>query len=348
MRNIRTFSVLLPKAQNSLLSILMITAVGLGGCTDQPSDEQLEVWRAEAIARNEKIMADNAKNTQPKEWNLVIQGETSTGKTETLNWQQLQSIATTNLKTADPNYILQPDQVFDFRGIPVSTLLKKYGYQPNVTEVTFMAYNSYQVTVDLYDLLKYPIILAIANDGKPISRAQGGPIYLVFPHSQYPHLQQQYPESFWIFYVSNIVVGTEPARLKVGKQELNLADLEKLPQITVTETVGYRSGWPSGKVPLHGVRLRDILTVNAPDLLSKEIVVQGKTTTYQNNLNSVILTANDIKKCDIFLATKWGDEKKNIPARMGGPLTLAFGSDCQTKTNGLRWVNFVEELVIKP
>ncbi|HIK07868.1 MAG TPA: molybdopterin-dependent oxidoreductase [Trichormus sp. M33_DOE_039] len=344
MRNIRKTPVFLLRTQNSLLNILIITAVCLGGCTHQPSHEQLEVWRKEAIARNAEIMANNTKSSQQREWNLVIQGETKTNKTVTLNWQQLQSLATTHLQTTDANYILQPDQVFDFRGLPVSTLLQQLGYQPDVTEVTFMAYNSYQVTVNLQDLLKYPIILAIANNGKPISRNQGGPIYLVFPHSQYPYLKQQYPESFWVFYVSNILVGTEPIRLRVGKRQLHLADLEKLPQITITENVGYRSGWPSGKVKLHGVRVRDILAANT---LSGKIIVQGKTALSQNNINSVTLASADIKNCDILLATKWGDNKQPIPARMGGPLTLAFGSDCQAQTNDLRWVNFVEELVIK-
>ncbi|AFY49952.1 hypothetical protein Nos7524_4186 [Nostoc sp. PCC 7524] len=342
MRNIR-------KTHNSLLSTVIMAAIYLGGCTQQPTNEQLEVWRKQAIARNAEIVADNAKNTQESEWNLIIQGETTTGKAVTLNWQQLQALATTHLKTTDANYILQPNQVFDFRGVPVSTLLQKFGYQSDVTEVTFIAYNSYQVTVNLQDLLKYPIILAIANNGKPMSRNQGGPIYLVFPHTQYPHLKQQYPDSFWVFYVSHMVIGTEPVRLQVGNQELNLADLETLPQITITETVGYRSGWPSGKVKLHGVRIRDILNFAKVKLsTSEKVVVQGKRRIYQNNVNPVQLTSADILNCEILLATQWGDDKQPIPAKMGGPVTLAFGSDCQAKTQGWRWVTYVEELVLKP
>ncbi|WP_414578962.1 molybdopterin-dependent oxidoreductase [Anabaena sp. CCY 9402-a] len=332
-----------------LYSTLLMAVVYLGGCTYQPSDEQLEVWRQEAIAHNGEIVADNAKNTQETEWNLAIQGETTNGKSVTLNWQQLQDIATTHVKTTDANYVIQPNQVFDFQGVPVSKLLQKFGYQPGVTEVTFIAYNSYQVTVNLEDLIKYPIILAIANNGKPMSRNQGGPIYLVFPQTQYPHMRQQYPQSFWVFYVSNIIVGTEPVRLRVGKQELNLADLETLPQVTISETVGYRSGWPSGKVKLHGVRMRNILDFAKVKLpTAGEVVVQGKRKTHHNNLNPAKLTSADIQNCDILLASKWGDNKQPIPAKMGGPITLAFGSDCQAQTQGWRWVTFVEELVIKP
>lgn len=347
MSNIRRNSVFLLK--NSLLSIVMFIVVGLGGCTEQPSDEQLEVWRKEAIARNAEIVADKAKKTQETEWNLTIQGETNNVKTVTLNWQQLQNLATTHVKTTDANYLIEPLMVFDFRGVPVSTLLQKFGYQDGVTEVTFIAYNSYQVTVKLQDLLQYPMILAIANNGKPINRNQGGPIYLVFPHTQYPRLKQLYPQSFWVFYVNNIVVGTEPVRLRIGKQEFNSADLERLPQVTILASVGYRSGWPSGKVKLHGVNIRNVLDLAKVKLTaSGELVVQGKQTTYHNKTNPVRLGSAEIQNCDILLVTHWGDDKQPIPAKMGGPVTLAFGSNCQAETRGWRWVTFVEELVIKP
>lgn len=349
MKNIRTTPIVSFCTRNPILSMVIMAAIGWGGCTQQPSDEQLELWRKQAIARNAAIAAEQVKTHQQSEWNLVIQGETTTGKTVQMNWQQLEALATTHIKTTDANNVIRPHQVFDFRGVPVSLLLKKFGYQPHVTEVTFIAYNSYQVTVNLQDLIKYPIILAIANNGKPISRNQGGPIYLVFPQTQYPQLQQPYPESYWVFYVSNMIVGTESARLKVGRRELNLTDLEKLPQVTITQTVGYRSGWPSSNVKLHGVRIRDIFNFAQVKLLnSGEVLVQSKQKTYQNRINPVKLTAATIQNCDILVATKWGESQQPIPAKMGGPLTLAFGSDCQAQTQGLQWLTFVEELVTNP
>jgi hypothetical protein len=339
-----------PVFQNiSAFTTLSMVILCLQGCTNKPTDLQLDTWRNEAIARNSEIVAANANKTKPKDWNLVIAGETTTGKPVELNWLQLQSLATTHVKTTNPNYALKQNRIFDFRGVPVSTLLKQFGYTPDATDVTFVCYDSYLATVSLTDLLAYPITLAIESDRQPIKRHQGGPIYLVFPYTQFPELKPKYNESFWAFYVSEMIVGTEPVRLRVGKREFNLAALDKLPQVTLFQTVGYRMGWSSAKVKLHGVRLRDILTSSGEKLARHgEVIVRGKPPIYRNTANPVRLAAADVQNCDIILATRWGENQQLIPAKMGGPLTLVFDSNCQTKTKDLRWVTFVEELSTAP
>ncbi|MBD2388010.1 molybdopterin-dependent oxidoreductase [Cylindrospermum sp. FACHB-282] len=339
-----------PDVWKNLPVLPLVTAIiCLGGCTNQPTEEQLEIWRNEAIARNAEIVADNAKKNQPMESNLVIQGETATGKSVKFNWQQVGVLANTYVQTTDPNYVIDRNQVFNFRGLPISKLLKEFGHQSNVTEVTFLSDDAYQITVSLADLLTYPIILAIANNGKPINRDQGGPIYLVFPYRQYPEIKQKYDESFWAFYVSNMIVGTEKVQLRVGKRTLNLAALDQLPQVTLTETVGYRIGWPSGKVKLHGVRVRDVLSLAGVQLPTLgEVVVRGKAQVYRSTANPMSFSAADLRECEILLVTRWGEDKQLIPAKLGGPVTLAFSSECKTKTSNIRWVTFVEELIIQP
>jgi hypothetical protein len=42
--------------KNLGLAPLVMASVYLGGCTKQPTDDQLEVWRKEAIARNPQII----------------------------------------------------------------------------------------------------------------------------------------------------------------------------------------------------------------------------------------------------------------------------------------------------
>lgn len=332
--------------KNLPLISLLSAIVCLGGCTNQPTDDQLEVWRKEAIARNAQIVADNAKKTRQSEWNLVIQGETATGKPVKLDWQQLFALANTHVKTTDANQVVQRKRIFDFRGIPVSGLLKKFGYRANVTEVTFVCYDAYQVTLPLTDLLTYPIILALTSNGKPIERDQGGPTYLVFPDSDFPQLPQKYDSSSWAFYVNHVVVGTESVKLQVGKRELNLTDLDKLPQVTLTEPVGYRVGWPNGKIQLHGVRMRDVLALAGVQLPPLGfVVVRGKPPIYNNPANPVTLPAANVRDCDIVLATRWGEDKQLIPARKGGPITLAFGSNCNLKD--MPWVTFVKALTTK-
>ncbi|TAF10218.1 MAG: molybdopterin-binding protein [Nostocales cyanobacterium] len=332
--------------KNLALVSLGIAIVCLGGCTEKPTDEQLAVWRKEASDRNAEIVAEKAKNNQQREWNLVIQGQTATGKTETLNWSQLQDLATFNLNTVDPNNTIHRSQVFKFTGIGVNSLLKKLGVQTGVMDITFVCYDGYQVTIQMADLLKYPIILAVAKDAKPIPRNQGGPIYLIFPYTQHPEIRNKYNEGMWAFYVTHVIFGTEKAQVSIGNRKLNLADLDKLPQVTLTQNVGYRVWWPSGKVRLQGVRLRNVLSLAGVDLDSKRFVtVRGKPEVYRKKTAPITLVTQDILNCDVILATRWGEEKQQISAKMGGPVTLAFGDDCPSKTKNQRWVTFVEELI---
>ncbi len=304
--------------KNLSLSSLLIFVAGLVSCTNRPTNHQLELWRQEAIARNAEIVADNAKKNPQSAWDLLVQGQTTTGKSLKLDWSEILSLANTHIQTTDPNSPLQLNQVLDFQGVPVSSLLKELGYQSNVTEISFLCYDSYLVTVKLADLLKYPILLAIAKQGKPISRGEGGLIYLVFPYTTHPEIKSKYNESSWGFYVSNIVIGTEPAQLQVGTRTLNLIDLDQLPQTTLSETVGYRIGWPNGKVKLHGVRIRDILNFAGVDLASlSEVIVRGKAPIHHNSTNPVSLSGANVRDCKIILATRWGDDKQLIPAKLG-------------------------------
>nr|WP_199332667.1 molybdopterin-dependent oxidoreductase [Anabaena catenula] len=333
--------------KNLALVSLGIAIVCLGGCTKKPTDAQLEVWRKEASDRNAEILADKAKKNPQRQWNLVIQGETANGKSETLSWPELLKLATSNVNTIDANNIVNPNQVFKFQGIPVSTLLKNFGIPPGVTEITFVCYDAYQVTVKIEDLLTYPIILALAKDNKPIQRDQGGPIYLIFPYTKYPQIRQKYNEGFWAFYVTHVIFGTEKPLVRVGDSELNLADLDKLPQVTLNQNVGYSVWWPGSKVKLHGVRVGNVLSF-AGIKSQNSVVVTGKPEIYRRNSDPIELTSTEIRNCNIILATRWGEDKQPILAKMGGPVTLAFGDDCQSKTKNQRWVTFVEELTPQP
>lgn len=334
----------------NLVSVsLAIAVVYLGGCTKKPTNQQLEAWRKEAITRNQEILASNNENNQQSRWNLVIQGETTNDKPVTLNWQQIEDLAQTNVKTVDANNIITPNEISEFRGISVATLLQKFGIQSGVTEVTFVCYDAYQVTVKIEDLLTYPIILAVTKNNQQIQRDQGGPIYLVFPYTQYKNLKQKYDEGMWAFYVTDIIVGTEKALVRVGEREFNLAALDKLPQVTLTQNVGYRVWWPSGKVKLQGVRVRDVLSLTGIQLTPKtSVIVSGKPAVYHKSTQAINLTAAEIRDCDILLATRWGNNREPISSKMGGPVTLAFSDNCQAQTKQLKWVTFVEELTVKP
>ncbi len=321
--------------------------VYLTGCAEKPTSADLERWRQEAIAQNATMVARLQKNRSKVDWQFVVQGQTSTGKAVQLSLPQLEALATTSVWTKAPHNTNNPNSIRHFRGVAVSTLLDKFGIAPGVTEVTFVARDAYRVTLNVADLRQYPIIIALERDNQKISRSDGGPLYLVFPYTQYPQLQQQYPERFWAFYLTDLVVGTEPIRLKIGDRVFDAAALEKLPSVSLEETVGYRLGWPVGKVRLYGVRVRDAIAAAGLTLPQGDaIIVRGKSPIYRNPTRQLRLPASDIQRCDILLATHWGDDRKPIPAKMGGPVTLAPSSACRSQSNERHWVTFVEALQV--
>ncbi len=329
--------------------VLANVVANLTGCSNQPTDANLDQLRLEAIAQNTAMVARQAKNQTPKDWQFAVQGQTATRKPLPLSLSKLEALATTSVWTKEPHNTTSsnPDTIFHFQGIAISKLLEQVGVAPNVSDVTFIAHDAYRVTISLADLRKYPIIIALERNNQKISRSDGGPLYLVFPYSQYPQLQQQYPDRFWAFYLTDMVIGTEPIQLKVGKRLLTASTLNKLKPITLEETVGYRIGWPVGKVKLSGVRVRDVLNtagISVPK--GSAVIVRGKSPIYRQTTKPIRIEASDLDRCNIIIATHWGDNRQPIPASMGGPATLALSSACQTQSDERRWVTFVESLEV--
>ena len=319
----------------------------LTGCTKQSTNTNLETLRQQAIAKNAAIVKLQEAEQTRRDWPFVVQGQTATGKPVQLSLSKLETFAKKSLWTKDPHNTSDPNKIQHFRGVSVSTLLNKFGIAPNVTEVTFVARDAYRSTIRITDLRRYPIIIALERNNKKISLSEGGPLYLVFPYSQFPQLQQKYPDRFWAFYITDMVIGTEPIHLQVGKRVFNATTLKKLQQTTIEETVGYRIGWPVGKVKLYGVRMRDVLAAAGLSLpQSGSVIVRGKSLIYHDIANPIRFKASDVNRCEILLATHWGNNRIPIPAKMGGPVTLALPSACQTQSDDRRWVTFVEKLEV--
>ncbi|WP_199321153.1 molybdopterin-dependent oxidoreductase [Microcoleus sp. FACHB-831] len=335
----------------------------LSACTNEPTDAQLNAWRQQAIAQNAVMVAVHKKDDRWQNWELAITGQIPAKEPVRLDFEKLNALATTIVKTQEPHHTSNPKAIFSFRAIPVAKLLDQLGVKSDVKEVTFVSYDAYRATVTLEDLKRYPIAIALERNGKPLSRSEGGPLYLIFPYTDYPELQIKYPDRFWAFYVTNIVVGTEQIKLRVGdsasvgqkssgksdqpSRTLDINTLDKLQQVTIEEPVGYPIGWPIGKVKLQGVRLRDAIAASGVALPEGSVVVvRGKPPVYRDPLNPSRLAAKDLRDCDILLATRWGNDRQPIPAHMGGPLTLALPASCQARDDKQRWMTFVEEIEV--
>lgn len=73
-------------------------------------------------------------------------------------------------------------------------------------DIRFTAANDYQVDVPLSDLTTYGVILATQMDGKRLSRRDKGPIWLIYPMSDYPELQNSVYNARLIWQVTRMEV----------------------------------------------------------------------------------------------------------------------------------------------
>jgi DMSO/TMAO reductase YedYZ molybdopterin-dependent catalytic subunit len=323
------------------IGLLMAT---LAGCQSQASNEQLDQWHKETIAENIRLTQANTSGLS-KDWKLTIQGEIQ--KPITLDWMRIEKLATTQLITQEPhsNSLKTP---VTFRGISVKDILEKAGVQSGVDEVTIVASDAYYSTMPLKQLNNQQALLATLKEGSLIRRNEGGPLYMVYynnPKVNPDATDQQH----WVYYVTHLIVGTEPLRLKVGSKSLKRVDLEKLPSHKMTTLVGYKIGWSSEPVQLVGVRIRDILRSQKLTIPKQSILkVRRKSMDDRDPQKSVLLTASLIDRCDVMLAYAFGADAQPIPASKGGPLTLAYGQNCPNDVvKKLAWLPFVESLSIE-
>jgi DMSO/TMAO reductase YedYZ molybdopterin-dependent catalytic subunit len=328
----------------------MIALCAVASCSRRPSDAKLDALRKEAEAANaERLAAQPAAADPAASWEVHVTGAVKTPLR--LAMKPLALLATIDVKTRTPENTQDFSAILDYRVVPLSTLLAKAGAKADATTVTLVATDAFRATVDIADLAKWPEIgLAVSLAGKPISRTQGGPVQLVFPYTTYADLEAQYGGRYWSWYVTDVIVGTEAPHVTIGQRTFDAAALDALPQVTLDEEVHYKVNWPSAAVKLRGVRLRDVLAaagVPFPD--GAKVIVRGKAQIDHDAAQPTgDLEAVDVRAHDIILATHWGDDDAPIPARLGGPVTLALPPDCATKYGGeKRWITFVEGVDVK-
>ncbi len=331
--------------------VALIAGVALAACGGGPSDAELSAWRAETETANQAAIAASTHKLADEPGHvLTISGQTR-GGVFTLDWAELTAMGTTHVVTTQPQDPTRKGVQIDFQGVLVRSLLERVGAQPEATEVTFVAIDAFRAPVAIADARRFDMLLAIAADGKPIPRDQGGPIFLIHPHTSQPETQTLYPDRFWSFYVTDMIIGTEPARLTIGARTLDAAALDGLPQHTWTGAVRYKSFWPSAPVRLRGVWLRDALA--AADAVippGGSVVVRGKAAIHRDPRDPRAIIGGVVDRCDVLLATHWaetaGQDDLPIPARLGGPIVLAIPPACADRLGDPYWITFVEELVV--
>ncbi len=317
----------------------------VAACRGAPSDAELDRLHAEAVEANQAALAA-AQRTAKQEpgFTLTVSGQI-TKPSATLDWAELQRIGQTHVATIN---VQNPDKKTptDFRGVLVRDLMDRFGADPAATEVTAVAVDAFRATVQAADARAMRMVLAIEADGAPIPPSSGGPIFLVHPHSESAESRERYPDRFWSFYVTNLVIGTEEPRLRVGDQVFDRARIEKLPTAAYDGPVAWKVEWPSGTVHVRGVRVADVLAAAGVALpAGGKIVVRGKAPLHRDPEKPITLAVDDLARCNPLLAMRWGPDEKPITARLGGPIALAV-PPCGEAYGERTWVTFVEELEV--
>ncbi|MBK9036374.1 MAG: molybdopterin-dependent oxidoreductase [Myxococcales bacterium] len=327
-----------------------VWAVIVGACAAcgaGPSTAELERLRAEAAAANAAEVAAHADEVAAEPGRtLTITGQLD-GPGATLDWAALEAAADAHVRTVNPQNPTERTRVVDFRGLLVRDLLDRYRASAAAGEITFVSIDGFRSSVDVAGLRGYRVLLAIAADAQPITRASGGPIFLVFPHTETPATVALYPDRYWSFYVTHLIVGTEPARLRVGDRVFDGAALAALPAATLDGPVGWKVHWPSTPVHLRGVRVLDVVRAAGVTLpAGGRVIVRGKASIHRDPADPLVLAVDDLERCGFVLATHWGADDAAISARLGGPVALAVPPACAATYGDRYWIPFVEELAV--
>ncbi|MFM7311829.1 MAG: molybdopterin-dependent oxidoreductase [Cyanobium sp.] len=328
---------------------LLLTAL-LSGCTNQPSASELQALRREANQDNQRMLAALASSSPDTEsatgkWTLTISGQIGRSRPEVISLVDLARLASRRVSTWDPNNSSSSGKVKHYQGVLISELFNRVGADREARDITFVSTDAFRTTVPMADIIRHPIILANREGGKPIERSSGGPIYLVFPYLDSPELVTRYPDRFWAFYVTHVIVGTEPVAVRVGPRLMDAGALQALPQALRTWPVGFRGFWPHTPVRLKGVRVADVL--QAAGLRGRTLIVRGKAQIHTQVESPVAFPWQDIRSCELMLVTASGPLSESIPARLGGPVVLAIAPRCRGRYFDRSWVTFVSALEVQ-
>jgi hypothetical protein len=326
--------------------VALVANLALVACGGRQDDAWVAARVAEAHEQNAAAALAHGQEDERRDWTLTLVGPD--GTTDVLPFARVETLATDEVRTTE-SAEARSSAVLRFRGARLSQLVRRVPGGDSASDVTILASDGFRATVAMEDVRLFPIMLATEVDGAPLGRDHGGPLYSVYPLTEHPELSARYTSSFWVFYVTHLMIGTAPPAVRVGERTLDAAALEALPNVSVTAAVGYRVGWPSEPVRLSGVRLRDVLAAaSMPVLPGGRVRVLSRAPITHSDERPTYVGASDVLEHDVILALRYGDGDDPIPSRLGGPVALAFPSEVVDHMEEHDWLTFVDELVVEP
>lgn len=113
----------------------------------------------------------------------------------------LAAMPQTTIKTATP----WTDGVHTYQGVLLRDLLKQVG-AGDAKVLIAKALNNYATEVQVADAKKYDVILALSQNGKAMSRRNKGPVWVLYPMTDYPELNKPSYHSAMIWQLRSLQV----------------------------------------------------------------------------------------------------------------------------------------------
>lgn len=134
---------------------------------------------------------------------MTVTGEiavTNAAGAARLDRELLLGMGATELTTATPF----TDGVDSYMGVLASHVLDRLG--ATGTQLRASALNDYEVTIPVADVRDFRALLALDRAGRPLSVRERGPIWLVYPWSEFPELDDRVHRQRSIWQLTRIAV----------------------------------------------------------------------------------------------------------------------------------------------
>ena len=124
---------------------------------------------------------------------LVVDGHLAGGQPARFDLALLQSLPAIQVTTMTP--WTEGENRYD--GVRLRDLLKQLGAEG--TSVLAEAMDDYQNAIPMEDVDKYDVIVAYAKNGQPLPRDDKGPLWIIYPFSEFHELQKDlyFARSVW-------------------------------------------------------------------------------------------------------------------------------------------------------
>jgi hypothetical protein len=94
------------------------------------------------------------------------------------------------------------DKPTTFTGVPVARLLDAVGAQG--TKIRAVAVNNYSVELDVAEMRRYPVLLAMKADGVDLQLRDRGPLWIVYPRDNHRELRDERHNFKWIWQLRSL------------------------------------------------------------------------------------------------------------------------------------------------